>query len=408
LLARVAAGEDARLMSNSLVIEGARLLDGRGGEPVDGASLVVTDGRITYAGPSAAPGAPETRAIDAGGRTLIPGLIDCHVHLCFDGLPDFEQESHMPAGRAAVKAVRNAGHALDAGITTVRDLGGIGSATIDVAWAQREGILRGPRILTAGEVLTITGGHGHFIGREVDSAVELIKAVRSLRKAGADLIKIIATGGVLTPGIGARRMSFSADEIAAAVSEAHEGGMRVAAHAIGAEGIVAALQGGVDSIEHGCYMTDEAIKLLLSNPSWFVTTLVAPHQICFGGEGVPDYAIEKSKEVMGSHRDSVARAIEAGVRFATGTDAGTPFNHHGGLALELRLLHEAGMPLDKLLVAATSEAAALMGIDDIGRLEPGAVGDVVLLDGDPLVDVGAYERVAMVVQDGRVVVDRVS
>lgn len=394
-------------MAGNLVVTGARLIDGRGGAPVEDATLVVTDGRVAFAGPRAeAPGAPEVRVVEAGGRTLMSGLIDCHVHLCFDGLADFERESELPASRAALKAARNARQALEAGITTVRDLGGIGSASLDVAWAQRHGIVSGPRILTAGEVLTITGGHGHFIGREVDSATELVKAVRALKKAGAEVIKIIATGGVLTPGIGAQRSAFTADEIAAAVTEAHEAGLRVAAHAIGAEGIVAALHGGVDSIEHGCFLTEEAIKLLLGNPSWLVTTLVAPHQICFGGEGVPEYAVRKSEEVMGAHRDSVALAAKAGVRFAAGTDAGTPFNRHGGLALELRLLHEAGVALERVLAAATGEAAALLGIDDIGRLDAGAVADFVLLDGDPLTDVRAYERVALVAQGGRVVADR--
>lgn len=392
-----------------LVIRGTRLLDGRGSEPVDDAVLVAEGERISYAGPAAgapAPGADAT-VIDAAGRSLAPGLIDCHVHLCFDGVADFAREAaEMNEASAALKAARNARLALEAGITTLRDLGGHKLAMIDVARAQAAGIIEGPRILAAGAALTITGGHGHFLGWEADSADELVKAVRTLVKAGADWIKIIATGGVLTPGIGAQRSQYSHEQLAAAIAEAHEAGKRVATHAIGAAGILKALRAGVDSVEHGCYLTEEAIKLLVENQAWLVGTLVAPERIMHGGEGVPEYAVRKSEEVSVAHRDSFRRAVEAGVRIASGTDAGTPFNPHGGLWRELRLMHEAGMPPEQLLVAATSEAAALLDLPDVGALEPGKVADLVLLDGDPLEDVGAYERVALVAQAGRVVVDR--
>lgn len=394
-----------------LVIRDARLYDGTGGPPVDDAVLVAEDGRVTYAGP--ARGAPPDPAgaaeIDGGGRALIPGLIDAHVHLCFDGIANFAAEAaETTEARAALKAARNARRALEAGITSVRDLGGHFTTVIEVARAQREGIVEGPHIVAAGQALTITGGHGHFagFGRPVDTADEMVKAVREMVRAGAEAIKVVATGGVLTEGIGAQRSSFSVDQIAAAVNEAHEAGRRVAAHAIGAAGIVAALQAGVDSIEHGCYLTDESIKLLLDGERWLVPTLSAPERILHGGEGVPGYAVEKSREVIGNHVESFRRAAEAGVRVAAGTDAGTPFNVHGGLAHELRLMRDAGMPLPQVLRAATLEAAGLLGLDDAGALEPGRRADCVLLDGDPYGDAGAFSRVELVAQDGRVVVDR--
>lgn len=398
-------------MAGDLYLRGARLIDGTGADPVDDAVLVAGDGLVAYAGPAsqAPPPSDDAHVIDAEGRALLPGLIDCHVHLCFDGEPDFEAEARAPSGRAALKATRNALRALNAGITTVRDLGGVDDAALDVAWASRAGIIQGPRILSAGRVLTITGGHGHYFGFEVDSAEELVKGVRALVKRGAGAIKLMATGGVLTSGITAQRSTFTVEQIQVAVAEAHEAGLRVAAHAIGADGIVAALRGGVDSVEHGCYLTDEALKLLDENPSWLVPTLVAPHQICFGGEGVPDHAKRKSEEVIAEHRESFRRAVEAGARIATGTDAGTPFNHHGGLSMELRLMHEAGMPLEQLPVAATAEAARLLGFGDrLGTLEQGKIADFVLLDGDPLTDVSAYEqrKVVLVAQTGRVVVGR--
>jgi imidazolonepropionase-like amidohydrolase len=189
------------------------------------------------------------------------------------------------------------------------------------------------------------------------------------------------------------------------IDEAHEAGIRVATHAIGGEGIVRALRAGVDSVEHGCFLSDEALKLMQENGSWLVATLVAPDRILHGGEGVPDFAIRKSEEVSVSHHESFGRAVGAGVRIAAGTDAGTPFNHHGGLWRELALMHGAGMPLDRVVVAATSEAANLVGVD-AGALEPGRIADAVVLRGDPLDDVAAYRDVSLVVQDGAVVVDR--
>lgn len=388
-----------------LVVRAPRMLDGKGSPPVEDATLVCEDGRILYAGPTAGAPPPEAEGVvsEVHEGTLIPGLIDCHVHLCFDGTADFAAEAReMNAARAALKAARNAGRALRAGITTVRDLGGFELAMLDVARAQRTGVLTGARILTAPAVLTVTGGHGHFIGWEVDSADELIKAVRKLAKAGADWIKIMSTGGVLTPGIGAQRSAYTVEQLAAAIDEAHEAGMRVATHAIGGEGIVRALRAGVDSVEHGCFLSDEALKLMGENGSWLVATLVAPDRILHGGEGVPEFAIRKSEEVSISHHESFRRAVDAGVRIAAGTDAGTPFNHHGGLWRELALMHGAGMPLERVLVSATSEAASLVGIE-AGVLEPGRIADAVVLYDDPLADVSAYKRVRLVIQDGRIV-----
>lgn len=390
-----------------LVVRAARLLDGRGSPPVPDAALVCDDGRIVYAGPAA--GAPRTEpednVVDGGDGTLVPGLIDCHVHLCFDGSADFEREAReLNVARAALKAAGNARRALDAGITTVRDLGGHELAMIEVARAQRDGVVPGPRILTAPAVLTVTGGHGHFIGWEVDSSDELVKGVRRLVKAGADWIKIMSTGGVLTPGIGAQRSAFTVEQLEAAIDEAHEAGKRVATHAIGAEGIVRALRAGVDTVEHGCFLTDEALKLLVETGAWLVATLVAPERILHGGEGVPDFALRKSEEVGMVHRESFRKAVEVGARIAAGTDAGTPFNLHGGLWRELALMHDCGMPLDRVLVAATSEAAKLLDIQ-AGALEPGLFADAVLLRGDPLSDVDAYRDVALVVQDGRLVLE---
>lgn len=390
-----------------MIIRGARLFDGRGGAPVEDAALVIEGDRIAYAGPAA--GAPLTDGdiLDAGGRALVPGLIDCHVHICFDGSPDFEAAvaATTPELTRAL-AESNLVRALEAGITTVRDLGGIGTATIDAARAQRSGAIKGARVLTAGQVLTVPGGHCHFIGREISSMGEMAKAVASLHDAGADLIKLVATGGVLTKGVSAQRSAFPPEQLAAGVAAARACGMRVAAHAIGAEGIEAAVRAGVDSIEHGCFLTPAAIEDMKARSTRLVATLSAPERISHGGDGVPEHARDKSIEVQAEHRKSFAAAVAAGVKIAAGTDAGTPYNFIGMLAFELRLMHESGMRPERILVAATSEAAALLGLDDLGTLEAGKIADCVLLDGDPYADTVAYEKVVAVFQAGRLVVDR--
>ncbi|TMK83621.1 MAG: amidohydrolase family protein [Actinobacteria bacterium] len=396
-------------MSDTLVVRGARLYDGRGLDAIDDAVLVAQDGRVMYAGPAAGARGFDALpdAVDAAGRTLIPALIDAHVHLCSNGSPDFAADAQsLSAQQARDRCAEAALRALEAGITTVRDLGGIGSATVEAARAQASGALKGARILTSVQVLTVPGGHAHFIGREIASVGEMVKAIQSLHEAGATVIKLVATGGVLTPGIGAQQSSFPPEQLHAAVEEAHRLGLRVAAHAIGAEGIAAAVDAGVDSIEHGCFLSDPVIGEMIGNPTWLVATLSAPERIASGGNEAPQYAVDKSLEVMTAQRASFRRALELGTRIASGTDAGTPYNLHGGLSHELKLMHESGMGLERILMSATRDAAQLLGLGDIGSLEADKIADFVLLDGDPRADVGAYARVALVVQNGRIVIDR--
>ena len=395
-------------MGDTTVIHGARLIDGTGADPRDDMTIVIDGERIAAVGPSGSRANAADRVIDAAGRTLMPALSDCHVHLCFDGeTPDLaaaaEALTPVTAREACIESVR--AH-LAAGITTVRDLGGVYGATIDVGRAVAAGDVTGARVIATGGLLTAPGGHAHFIGHEIDSVDAMVKKVGELHDEGATCIKIVVTGGFLTPGIGAVHSAFPPEQIEACVTEAHARGLRVAAHAIGAEGIEAAVAAGVDSIEHGCFLTPTARAGMIANPTWLVPTLSAPERISNGGPGVPDYARAKSEEVQRGHLVSFREAVADGVRIATGTDAGTPYNFQGGLAYEFRLMHQAGMPLTELAVAATRASAQLLGVaDDRGTIEPGKRGDVILLDGDPLVEVLAYERVTTVVMDGRVVRD---
>jgi imidazolonepropionase-like amidohydrolase len=330
------------------------------------------------------------RPVDGAGRTLLPGLIDVHVHLQFDGEADFDAEARglTSPGTAAIKAAVNARRHLEAGVTTVRDLGGMGGASIDVARAVAAGLIPGPRILAAGHALTVTGGHGHSVAfsREVDGADAVRAAVREEIRAGATAIKLIATGGVLTPGIPVSFSAFTAEELVAGVREAHERGLPVAAHAIGAEGIRAAVLAGVDSIEHCNQLTAATAREMVEQGTFRSPTLSAIRGIIDHGDRVAAYALEKATQIEADSRRSHATALRAGVRHVCGTDAGTPFNRHGGAAREIVSMTEWGMrPIDALR-AATANGASLLRLDDVGAVDPGKRADLLLVQGDPIDD----------------------
>jgi imidazolonepropionase-like amidohydrolase len=350
----------------------------------------------------------ETRAareIDGAGKTLMPGLIDVHVHLQFDGSADFEKESRelTTPGQAAIKAVVNARRNLDAGVTTVRDLGGMGGASIDAARAVAAGLVSGPRILAAGRALTVTGGHGHNIAfsREVDGADGVRAAVREEIRGGATAIKLIATGGVLTPGIPATFSAFTAEELEAGVREAHERDLSVAAHAIGANGIHAAVLAGVDSIEHCNQLTPATAREMVARGTFRSPTICAVRGILEHANRVPAYAVEKARQIESDSKRSHRTAIRAGVRPVCGTEAGTPFNPHGNAPQEIVFMVEWGMPPVDALRAATANGAELLRLSDVGTVEPGKRADLLLVDGDPVDDPRALLGRKRVWQAGR-------
>jgi imidazolonepropionase-like amidohydrolase len=369
------------------------------------AGVLVADGTIQWTGPHTR--APrEARAavpVEGGGRTLTPGLIDCHVHLCFDGSPDFVAEASESGAYATVKCLRNAQRQLAAGVTTVRDLGGLGSVVCEVARAIDDGLAPGPRVVASGQALTITGGHGwNTFAREVDGPDEVRLAVREQIRSGARSIKIVATGGVLTPGIPVDFAAFTREEIEAAVDEAHKWGVPIAAHAIGRKGIEASVEAGIDSIEHGSQITQEVARDMKERGTFHVSTISALRGIVDHPEDVPPYAVEKGRQIIDMARDAFGRTVRAGVRHACGTDAGTPHNPHGSAPREVIRMVEWGLTPLKALRAATANAADLLRVPRVGTIESGKDADLVLWDGDPIEDPGALLKPGLVMRLGEV------
>jgi imidazolonepropionase-like amidohydrolase len=399
-------------MSVPLAIRGALLIDGNGAWN-ERTTLIVEGSRIATIGPDARVKIPKgARVIEGRGRTVLPGLIDCHIHYCLDASPDSIRslERDDPAV-TAVKAVAHARATLEAGITTVRDVGSRAHISISVTRAIRAGIVPGPRTLNAGLAICMTGGHAWFIGRQADGPDEILKAVREQIRAGADVIKFIATGGVLTPGVspGAAQLTF--EELRAGVEEAARAGRRVAAHAHGAEGMKNAIRAGVHSIEHGTMMDEEALDLFRAHKTFLVPTLSAIQSGLEHGKkgGLPDDAMEKCARMGDSLRANFRKAVKAGVRIAMGTDAGTPFNPHGRNAQELRRMVQLGLTPMQAIEASTRSGATLLGLEqDIGTLEVGKQADLILVNGNPLDDIALLEKpknVVYVIQGGKIVKD---
>lgn len=360
---------------------------------------------VTSTEPHTGPGAVR---IDAPDATLLPGLIDCHVHFAMSGGPDWLSEMKEPYALSCWRAAIHARKTLEAGFTTVRTLGGRPGADPALRDAQAAGLVEGPRIVAANLTICMTGGHAAWIGREADGPDDVRKAVREQLKAGADCIKLIATGGVMSPGMETGAQQFGYDELRAGIDEAHKAGRRVAAHAHGSEGIKAAVLAGVDSVEHGSFMTDEIIELMQKHGTFYSATLCSAQGFLDAPpNSVADWAMAKAAVVRAALDASFRRAYHAGVRLVLGTDAGTPFNRHGENARELALMVKLGVdPLDALR-AGTRNGAELLGkLDLVGSLEAGKAADLVLVDGDVVADISRLcnpARIQLVVQAGRIV-----
>ncbi len=395
------------------VFAGGRLFDGTGAAVAE-ADVAVVDGRIDEVGV----GLDGDEQVDLSGSTLLPGLFDTHVHVTI-GHVDAWRLMQEPFSYRFYDAIRNLEATLRIGITTVRDAGG---ADLGVKTALEEGIIAGPRVQISITMLSQTGGHGDgwlpsgaqaeifpeypgAPGSIVDGPDECRRKVRELVRAGADVIKIATSGGVLSPRDKPQQPGFDVEEIQAICTEAAAAGLWVMSHAQSTVGIKNAVRAGVRSIEHGIYLDDEAIELMLEHGAYLVPTLVAPLGVIRASEAgapIPEWAVTKSREVMEAHRDSFRRAAEAGVKVAMGTDAGVV--PHGTNLEELQLMADGGMSPEDVLVATTRTAAELMGLSrELGTIEPGKRADLVVVAGDPFDFTDLAERIERVYQDGRLV-----
>ena len=372
----------------TIAIHHVRLIDGTG-DLHDNATLLVRGTKISAVGPSNEVRIPKGAVrIDGRGLSIIPGLIDCHVHLCLGGEPDVVAtlESEQPS-YTLLKSARHAKATIDAGFTTVRDVGSRDHSIFTLKQAIESGVMPGPRIVGAGLAICMIGGHARFIGQEVEGTEQVRKVVAEQVAAGAGVIKIIASGGVLTPGTSPDEAQMTMEELAAAVDAAQQAGKRVAAHAHGAAGMKNAIHAGVRSIEHATLLDDESGALMKRYGVYMVPTLsaLATTAACRPGCGIPDSALDKAKAMTKRHRASFKAAHQSGIAIAMGTDAGTPFNYHGDNAQELERMVAFGMTPMEAIVSSTATAARLIGIQDlVGTVTKGMDADLVILQGNPL------------------------
>ena len=407
----------APIRAEVIAVKAGLLIDGTGAPPKKNQVVVVENGKIVSVGKDVPKGAT---VIDLGDRTLLPGFIDCHVHLTGrvigegdnwdDGaVRDLPQED-------ALRGARNAKATLEAGFTTVRNVGASDFSDIALRNMIQEGVVSGPRIVAAGHSIGITGGHCDTHGYRpgilegdpengiADGASEIMKAVRYQVKHGADVIKTCATGGVLSEGDAVGVQQYDDEELKVLVGEAHLTERKVAAHAHGAEGIKAALRAGVDSIEHGSMTDDEAIALFKKTGAFLVPTLMAQESVeKLAQSGVlKGQRAEKALFIAPLARENIKRAIAAGVTIALGTDSGV--FPHGKNAHEFELMVGLGMTPMNAILAGTRNAAQLLGLEKtLGTVEAGKIADLVAVDGNPLDGVKVLTAPTFVMHEGKVV-----
>lgn len=429
LFANPIAGDEptAPAKPRPVVVKAGRLFDGTGEVAHRDQVIVIEGERIKAVGAAGSVPVPEgAEVIDLSAATVLPGLIDCHTHLAnrADRYDEILRFKDTPFHRAFA-ALKNAKTTLEAGFTTVRDLGGPPFLAVDLRDSIDEGFVPGPRIVASGPGVSMTGGHGDLNNfapqvtvemfplehdyRIADGVDQVRHVVRAQLKHGVDVIKIHASGGVLSRGDSPGAPQFTVAELRAAVEEAHAAGRKVAAHAHGAQGIRNAVAAGVDSIEHGSLIDDEGIAAMRAAGTWLVADIYNDDYLLGRAREfkIPEEFIVKERKLGRLQRDNFAKAVKAGVKVAFGTDAGV--YPHGENARQFAYMVKYGCTPARAIRAATSDAAELLGrAHDIGRLTPGLYADLVAVPGDPLADVTRLEHVGFVMKGGKIYRDEMT
>jgi imidazolonepropionase-like amidohydrolase len=382
-----------------LVLSGGTVVDADGEREAD---VHIEEGEITAVETdSGTPDSTDAEEVDVSRKYVCPGLIDAHVHLMLDGRPDPGSTTDQSEFELAYRAAANCRAALDAGVTTVRDLGAPGTLALDAGRLVKEGVIDGPRVLACGKNVVMTGGHGNWFGREADGKGEVKKAVRERLARGAEVVKCMATGGVLTEGAVIGAPELDVEELETLVETANAKRVPTAAHAHGTEGMRNAVQAGITSIEHGTFMDREVAELMADRGTYWVPTASAFRGILDNSEaGIPEWAVAKAQQAAEAFADTFEHASAAGVPVAMGTDAGTPFNFHCEIPRELEFMVEFGLSPANALEAATATAADLLGLDDVGKVENGYRADLVVLPENPVEDVSAWQEPEEILKAG--------
>ena len=412
----------------TIALVGGTLIDGSGRDPVENSLVLIKGNMIQFAGPQSEAAIPEDcKFIDISGKTVMPGLMDLHVHLCV-GRSDSEQWGggtmppalERPWTFVGIKGFARARRALEAGFTTLRDVGDFAFLGIAIRDAVAGGFVEGPRVVASGPYLSATSGHGNalppwltrndYISNVADGKDEILKFVRTQVKMKTDWIKFTATGGGTMNTWDEQQ--FSDEEISIIIGEAHAKKRPVAAHCVQAKGTLAAIKAGVDSVEHGVELTEESCDLMIRNGTYLVSTLSAPTLIIERGAqyGLAPARIEACRPSYDSHQKSFRMAREMGVRMGCGTDSGLGPVVHGENAQELEFMVKAGMtPMEAIVTATCGSAAVLRMSDKVGTLEAGKFADILVVDGDPLKDIKVLQnKVSLVMKDGNLYVNKIS
>jgi len=408
-----------QVLSSATVIHAGLLINGESSVPSPEMSIVIEGSKIQAIETGYITPDSEDDFIDLSGYTVLPGLMDMHVHLSSEySKNSYQEKISLNAADYAIRAVSNAEKTLMAGFTSVRNLGDSGGVSVSLRNAIKKGIVIGPRVFSSGTTIASSGGHGDSTNSLnqsltsdpgpaegiVNNVNDAPKAIRFRYKEGADLIKITATGGVLSNAKNSQNPQFTEEEISQIVNVAKDYGFKVAAHAHGSEGIKRAVRAGVHSIEHGTLMDDEGMRLMREKGTYYVPTIIAGLWVAEKAKD-PDFFPElvrpKAAEIGPQIKNTFGKAYQAGVKIAFGTDTGV--SAHGNNATEFKHMVEAGMPPMKAIQSATIEAAKLLGeYKQLGSLVEGKVADIIAVNGNPVEDISVLEEVDFVMKSGKV------